>query len=120
MFWVACAIGKKPPKFKDHTSYLYEEMEDLLKLNEVASAIKTEIIPLRSNKTELSDHFMNLRLAARFKTSLSSYVKYNLQILGISSYNSDQVTLVAEDNTTFSREVPLTTGTKTEDQSSRH
>ena len=37
----------------------------------------------------LSDRFINLRLAARFKTTLSSYVKYNLQILGISSYNSD-------------------------------
>ena len=39
--------------------------------------------------TELSDCFINLRLAARFKTTLSGYVKYNLQILGISSYNSD-------------------------------
>ena len=45
--------------------------------------------------TELSDHFINLRLAARFKTTLSGYVKYNLQILGISSYDSDQVALVA-------------------------
>ena len=65
--------------------------------------------------TELSDHFINLRLAAGFKTTLSSYVKYNLQIPGISSYNSDWVALVAEDNTPFSREVPLTIGTKTED-----
>ena len=39
--------------------------------------------------TELSDCFINLRLAAGFKTTLSGYVKYNLQILGISSYNSD-------------------------------
>ena len=39
--------------------------------------------------TELSDHFVNLRLAARFKTTLSSYVKYNLQIPGISAYNSN-------------------------------
>ena len=39
--------------------------------------------------TELSDHFMNLRLAARLKTTLSGYVEYNLQIPGISSYNSD-------------------------------
>ena len=39
--------------------------------------------------TELSDHFINLRLAARFKTTLSGYVEYNLQIPGISSYNSD-------------------------------
>ena len=65
--------------------------------------------------TELSDHFINLRLAARFKTTLSSYVKYNLQILGISSYDLDRVALVAEDDTPFSREVPLTIGTKTKD-----
>ena len=56
--------------------------------------------------TELSDHFINLRLVARFKTTLSGYVEYNLQILGISSYNSDQVALVAEDNTPFSRGSP--------------
>ena len=65
--------------------------------------------------TELSDCFVNLRLAARFKTTLSGYVEYNLQIPGILSYDSDQVALVAEDNTPFSREVPLTIGTKTED-----
>ena len=39
--------------------------------------------------TELSDHFKNLRLAAGFKTTLSGYVEYNLQIPRISSYNSD-------------------------------
>ena len=39
--------------------------------------------------TELSDHFINLRLTVRFKTTLSGYVNYNLQIPGISSYNSD-------------------------------
>ena len=65
--------------------------------------------------TELSDHFVNLRLAARFKTTSSGYVKYNLQIPRISSYNSDQVALVAKDHTPFIREVPLTIGTKTED-----
>ena len=65
--------------------------------------------------TELSDRFINLRLAARFKNTLSGYVKYNLQILGISSYNSDQVALVAEDNMAFSQEVLLTIGTNTED-----
>ena len=32
---------------------------------------------------ELSDHFMNLRLVAGFKTTLSSYVENNLQIPGI-------------------------------------
>ena len=65
--------------------------------------------------TELSDCFVNLRLVTGFKTTLSSYVKNNLQILGISSYDSDRVALMAEDNTPFSREVPLTIGTKTED-----
>ena len=60
--------------------------------------------------TELSDCFINLRLAAGFKTTLSSYVEYSLQILGISSYDSDQMALVAEDDTPFSREVPLTIG----------
>ena len=64
--------------------------------------------------TELNDHFVNLRLAARFKMTLSGYVEYNLQIPGISSYDSDQVALVDEDDTLFSREVPLTIGTKTE------
>ena len=48
---VAYATGQKPPKFEDHTPYPNRGMEDLLKLNEVASAIKTEIIPPRSNKT---------------------------------------------------------------------
>ena len=65
--------------------------------------------------TELSDRFINLRLAARFKTTLSGYIEYNLQIPGISSYDSDRVALVGEDDTPFSRKVPLTIGTKTED-----
>ena len=52
---------------------------------------------------------------ARFKTTLSGYVEYNHQIPGMSSYDSDQVALVAEDNTEFSKEVPLTIGSKTED-----
>ena len=64
---------------------------------------------------ELCDCFMNLRLAARFRTTLSGYVEYNLQIPGISPYDYDQVALVAEDNTEFSKEVPLTTGMKTKD-----
>ena len=63
--------------------------------------------------TELSDRFINLRLAARFKTTLSSYIEYNLQITGTSSYDSYRVALVAEDNTPFSKEAPLTIGTKT-------
>ena len=39
--------------------------------------------------TELSDHFMNLSLAAGFKTTLSGYLEYNLQIPGISSCDFD-------------------------------
>ena len=56
---------------------------------------------------ELSNHFMNLRLVTGFKTTLSGYIEYNLQIPGISSQDSDQVALVAEDNTEFNKEVPL-------------
>ena len=51
MVRVAQATGQEPPKFKDHTPYSNQGMEDLLKLNEVASAIKTEIILPQSNKT---------------------------------------------------------------------
>ena len=51
MVWVAQATGQEPPKFEDHTSYLNQGMEDLLELNKVASATKTEIIPPQSNKT---------------------------------------------------------------------
>ena len=65
--------------------------------------------------TEMSDRFVNLGLAAGFKTTLSSYIEYNLQIPEILSYYSDRVALVAEDNTPFSKEVPLTIGTKAED-----
>ena len=51
MVWVAQATGQERPKFKVHTPYLNRGMEDLLKLNEVDSAIRTEIIPPQSNNT---------------------------------------------------------------------
>ena len=82
-----------------------------LMIQAYAKARNFDIRPM----TKLCDHFVNLRLTARFKTALSSYVEYNLQILRISSYNSNWVALVAEDNTSFSREVPFTIGAKTED-----
>ena len=44
MVQVAHTTGQEPPKFEDHTLYSNQGMEDLLKLNEVASAIKTETI----------------------------------------------------------------------------
>ena len=51
MVQVAKATGQELPKFEDHTPYSNQGMEDLLKLNELVSATKTKIIPLRSNKT---------------------------------------------------------------------
>ena len=42
---VAKAASQEPPKFEDHTPYLNWGMEDLLKLNELASTTRTEIIP---------------------------------------------------------------------------
>ena len=62
----------------------YGATADLMTLA-YAEARNFDIRPM----TELSDCFINLRLAARFKTTLSNYVKYNLQIQGISSYDSD-------------------------------
>ena len=51
MVQVAQAVGQEPPKFKDHTLYSNQGMEDLLKLNELVSTTRTEIIPPVSNKT---------------------------------------------------------------------
>ena len=45
MVWVAKVTGQEPSKFEDHTPYSNRGMEDLLKLNELVSATKTEIIP---------------------------------------------------------------------------
>ena len=51
MVQVAKAAGEEPPEFEDHTPYSNKGMEDLLELNELASTIRTEIIPPQSNKT---------------------------------------------------------------------
>ena len=58
---------------------------------------------------------MNLNLALGYSSTVTGYVKYNLCIRGISSYDSGWVALIAKDDTQFSKEVPLTIGTKTED-----
>ena len=39
--------------------------------------------------TELSNHFVNLMSVARFMITLSGCVEYNLQIPGLTSYNSN-------------------------------
>ena len=65
--------------------------------------------------TELSGHFVRLYLVAGFRTSMVGYVEYNLQIQGISSYDSDWVALIARDEVEFGKEVSLTIGSKTED-----
>ena len=43
------------------------------------------------------------------------YAEYNMHVKGISSYDSDWVAMIAKEDTQFSREVPLTIGTQTED-----
>ena len=45
MVQVAKAAGEESPEFEDHTPYSSKGMEDLLKLNELASTVRTEIIP---------------------------------------------------------------------------
>ena len=65
--------------------------------------------------TELSDRYVNLNLALGYSSMVTGYVKHNLYVRGISSYDSDRVTLITKDNTQFSKEVPLIIGMKTED-----
>ena len=65
--------------------------------------------------TELSDQYVNLNLALGYSLPVTGFVEYNLWVKGISSYDSDRVTLLAKDDTQFLKEVPLTIGTKTED-----
>ena len=51
MVQVARAAREEPPEFEDHTPYSNKGMEDLLELNELASTVRTEIIPPQSNNT---------------------------------------------------------------------
>ena len=51
MIQVAKAAGQEPSEFEDHTPYSNWGMEDLLKLNELVSTTRAEIIPPQSNKT---------------------------------------------------------------------
>ena len=39
--------------------------------------------------TDLSDCFVNLKLAVGFRTTVSGYVEYNLCVPGVSSYDSN-------------------------------
>ena len=65
--------------------------------------------------TKLSDRYVNLNLALGYSSPVTGYVEYNLCVRRVSSYDTDQVTLIAKDDTQFTKEVPLTIGTKTED-----
>ena len=65
--------------------------------------------------TKLSDQYVNLNLALGYISPVTGYVEYNLRVRGVSSYDSNQVTLLAKDDTQFLKEVPLTIGAKTED-----
>ena len=53
--WMVTQIAEetreKPSEFEDHTPFSNKGTEDLLKLNELVSTIRTEIIPPQSNKT---------------------------------------------------------------------
>ena len=51
MVQVTKAAGEQPPELEDHTLYSNKGMEDLPELNELASTVRTEIIPPGSNKT---------------------------------------------------------------------
>ena len=84
-------------------------MADLMS-SAYAEASSFDVRPI----TRLSDRYVSLNLALGYNSTVTGYVKYNLSMRGISSYDSDQVTLIAKDDTQFSKEVPLTIGMKTE------
>ena len=65
--------------------------------------------------TQLSDQYVNLNLVLGYSSPVTGYVEYNLCVRGLSSYDSNRVTLLPKDDTQFSKEVPLTIGMKTED-----
>ena len=65
--------------------------------------------------TKLSDQYVNLNLALGYSSPVTGFVKYNLWVMGVSSYDSDWVTLLAKDHTQFLKGAPLTIGMKTED-----
>ena len=54
--------------------------------------------------TELSDWHVNLKLALGYCSTVMGYVKYNLCLKGIPSYDSNWVALIAEKDTQFLRE----------------
>ena len=51
--------------------------------------------------TKLSDQYVNLNLVFGYSSPVTGYVEYNLRVRGISSYDSDQVTPIAKDDTQF-------------------
>ena len=44
---------------------------------------------------------------------LKGYVKFNLQVLGVSHFNQDHVTLLVKDESKFTKKIPLILGTRT-------
>ena len=49
--------------------------------------------------TELSDQYVNLNLALGYSSPVTGYVEYNLHMRGVSSYDSNWVTLLTKDDT---------------------
>ena len=43
------------------------------------------------------------------------YVEFNLQVLGVSHFNQDNVTLLVKDESRFTKKIPLTLGARTLD-----
>ena len=56
---------------------------DLMSLT-YAKAQSFDIKPI----TDVSDHFVNLKLAMGFRATVSGYVEYNFHVPGVSSYDS--------------------------------
>ena len=120
---VAHATGQKPTEFEDHTPYSNRGIEDLLKLNKIASATRTEIILLRSNKTfwartplVLMGTKMNVMIEPLHRTDKAlpkglhmhpSYCTYNcgIQRTTVQLYNTKDHTIIMKKVTVVARMV---------------
>ena len=73
-----------------------------------AKAAGLEIKPL----SLITDKHITMSLAAGQYSEAVRYTEFNLKIPGVSNYNMDRLALLAEDDSSYSKRVPVALGTK--------
>ena len=82
-------------------------MIDLVPIS-YAKAAGLEIKPLFL----ITDKHVTMRLAAGQYSEAVGYTEFNLKIPGVSDYDMDRLALLAEDDSNYSKRVPVALGTK--------